>query len=43
MKLALAIIAALIVAASLFADYRWRRWMADRRRDHDNSDRHQVP
>jgi hypothetical protein len=40
MKLALAIIAVLIVAVSFFADYKWRRWMADRRR---NSDHSQTP
>jgi hypothetical protein len=31
MKVLLAIVAAIIVAASLFADYKWRRWMAARR------------
>jgi hypothetical protein len=30
-KVLLAIVAAVIVAASLFADYKWRRWMAARR------------
>jgi len=30
-KVFLAIAAAVIVAASLFADYKWRRWMAARR------------
>jgi hypothetical protein len=43
MKLALAIVAILILAASIFADYKWRRWMAARRQDRDNSDRTQVP
>jgi hypothetical protein len=43
MKLALAIIAVLIVALSFFADYKWRRWMADRRRDRHNSDHSQTP
>jgi sensor domain CHASE-containing protein len=36
MKILLAILAALLLAASLFADYKWRRWMAarkDERRD----------
>jgi hypothetical protein len=32
-KLLLGIIAALVVAASLAADYFWRRWMAARRHD----------
>ncbi len=31
MKVLVAIVAAVIVAASLFADYKWRRWMAARR------------
>jgi hypothetical protein len=30
-KILLAIAAAVIVAASLFADYKWRRWLAARR------------
>jgi hypothetical protein len=30
-KVLLAVIATVIVAASLFADYKWRRWMAARR------------
>jgi hypothetical protein len=33
MKLFLGILAIILVAASLFADYKWRQWMAARRRD----------
>ncbi len=33
MKILLGILAVLIVAASLVADYKWRQWMAARRRD----------
>jgi hypothetical protein len=33
MKILLGILAVVFVAASLFADYKWRRWMAARRRD----------
>jgi hypothetical protein len=33
MKIILGILAVLIIAASLFADYKWRQWMAARRRD----------
>ncbi len=33
MKIILGVLAVLIVAASLVADYKWRRWMAARRRD----------
>jgi hypothetical protein len=33
MKILLAILAVVLVAASLFADYNWRQWMAARRRD----------
>jgi general stress protein CsbA len=33
MKLALAILAVLLIAASLYADYKWRQWIAARKRD----------
>ena len=33
MKIILGILAVLLVAASVFADYKWRQWMAARRRD----------
>jgi hypothetical protein len=33
MKIILGILAILIIAASLFADYKWRQWIAARRRD----------
>jgi hypothetical protein len=33
MKIVLGILAVIVVAASLFADYKWRQWMAARRRD----------
>jgi hypothetical protein len=33
MKIFLAIIVVLVVAGSLFADYKWRQWIAARRRD----------
>jgi hypothetical protein len=33
MKIILCILAVLIIAASLFADYKWRQWIAARRRD----------
>ncbi len=33
MTIALIILALLIVAGSIWADYKWRKWMADRRRD----------
>ena len=29
-------LALLLVAALVFADYKWRQWMATRRRDRDN-------
>jgi len=34
MKWLVAILVILVIAGSIYADYRWRRWMADRRRDH---------
>ena len=33
MKIFLGILIVLVVAASVFADYKWRKWMAARRRD----------
>jgi hypothetical protein len=33
MKLLLGIVAIVVVAASLFADYKWRQWIAARKRD----------
>jgi hypothetical protein len=31
MKIVLAIVVILLIAGSLFADYKWRQWMAARR------------
>jgi hypothetical protein len=36
MKLALIIVAVVVLAGSLFADYKWKQWMAARRRDHED-------
>jgi hypothetical protein len=36
MKILIAILAVLVVAGSLFADYKWRQWMSSRRHDRDN-------
>lgn len=33
MKIFLGILAVVLVAASVLADYKWRQWMAARRRD----------
>ncbi len=33
MKLLLVIAAVLVLAGSFYADYKWRHWMAERRRD----------
>jgi hypothetical protein len=33
MKIILGILALLVVTGSLFADYKWRQWIAARRRD----------
>jgi len=35
MKIFLAIVAVLLVAGSFYADYKWRQWIARRRRDRD--------
>ena len=32
MKILFGILAVLVIAASLFADYKWRQWIAARRR-----------
>jgi hypothetical protein len=36
MKLVVAIIAAVFIAGSVFADYKWRQWMAARRRERED-------
>jgi hypothetical protein len=33
MKLALILIVAVLVVVTFVADYKWRKWMADRKRD----------
>jgi hypothetical protein len=33
MKIFLVIVALAVVAGSVFADYKWRQWIANRRRD----------
>lgn len=38
MKLVLIFVAVLVLAGSLVADYKWRQWMAARRRERDNPD-----
>jgi hypothetical protein len=35
MKLLLAILGVLVIAALLVADYKWRQWIAARRRDRE--------
>jgi hypothetical protein len=35
MKIVIAIIAVVVIAGSAFADYKWRQWMAARRRDRE--------
>jgi hypothetical protein len=37
MKLILIVVAVLVLAGSLVADYKWRQWMAARRRERDES------
>jgi hypothetical protein len=36
MKLVLIIVAVLVLAGSIVADYKWRQWMAARRRERDS-------
>jgi len=33
MKILLGVLAVIVIAASFFADYKWRQWIAARRRD----------
>jgi hypothetical protein len=33
MKILLGILVILVIGASFFADYKWRKWMADRKRE----------
>lgn len=35
MMIVLVVLAIVVIAGSIWADYRWRRWMAERRRDRD--------
>jgi hypothetical protein len=39
MKLILIVVVGLVLAGSLLADYKWRQWMAARRRERDGSNR----
>jgi hypothetical protein len=39
MKIFLAIFAVVVIAGSLFADYKWRQWVDARRRDRDDGRR----
>jgi hypothetical protein len=38
MKIVLAIVATIVIAGSFFADYKWRQWLAARRRERQDSD-----
>jgi hypothetical protein len=35
-KILLGILAVVLIAASLFADYKWRQWVAARKRDRES-------
>jgi len=35
MRILLVIVAIVIIAGSIFADYKWRQWMARHQRDRD--------
>jgi hypothetical protein len=39
MKIFLGILVVVIVAASFIADYKWRQWMAARRRERQSGER----
>ncbi len=40
MPFLLAIVAVVLIVASLFADYKWRRWMEARRQDRNQDHGH---
>ena len=40
MKIVLATLALLVIAGSLYADYKWRQWMAARAREHQAPSSH---
>jgi hypothetical protein len=35
MKIALIVVALVVIVGSVWADYKWRKWMAERRRERD--------
>ena len=35
LKLILAVVVVLVIAGSFYADYKWRKWMAARRRERE--------
>ena len=39
MKIVVFLLAAVVLAASLLADYKWRSWMAARKREREEQDR----
>jgi hypothetical protein len=39
MKAVLIVVAVVVIAGSVIADYLWRRWMAARRAEHDQDRR----
>jgi hypothetical protein len=39
MKWVLAVVGVVVLGGLLFADYKWRQWMAARRRDRDTPSR----
>jgi len=38
MKIVLGILAAIVIAGSIIADYKWRQWMAARRHERQDSE-----
>jgi hypothetical protein len=39
MRILFAVVAVVLIAGSLLADYKWRQWMAARRQERDNERR----
>jgi uncharacterized membrane protein len=42
MKLAIAAGVVLLIIVSLIADYKWKRWIAARKQEHENSGDHKA-
>jgi hypothetical protein len=42
MKLTIIVLGIIILAVSIFADYKWHKWMTTRKREHDGPSNHRY-